>query len=228
MIKKIIKNIVANNFSVFSYPIIVNSYGRSGSTLLSRAIARKGVKPQVRILNKIASGSISKYAWDLNSVNIKNGYIYKTHDYPPKVVSNNQARMLYTFAKPEDVIISLLRLYDQRGKTWMKKHYDHMKIPFKDFKEIVNKDQLQLEAHLNSWLNQDQLPVAFIRYEAMWEHQKKISDYLGFDVSLPKYKERKATYYEDDRVKKVNETYDRLNRKVNKLDDFFIVNSNLL
>jgi len=37
-----------------------------------------------------------------------------------------------------------------------------------------------------------------------------------------------TTYNEDDRVKKVNETYDRLNRKVNKLDDFFIVNSNLL
>jgi hypothetical protein len=88
--------------------------------------------------------------------------------------------MLYTFADPVDVVLSLLRLYGERGEEWMKQYYDHLKVPYTNFENIIEEDQLELENHLNTWLDEDRIPIAFIKYEAMWEHQDEISEFLGF------------------------------------------------
>jgi hypothetical protein len=76
---------------------------------------------------------------------LRNGMVYKTHDYPPVETFNNEVKMLYTFADPVNVVLTLLRLYDERGEEWMKQHHQHLQIPYGNFRAIVAKDQLSLK-----------------------------------------------------------------------------------
>ena len=225
MIKKLIKHSLASYYSTFNLPVIVNSYGRSGSTVLMRSIVKCANEANNKKIQELAFKSVSQTAWDLNGKQLRNGIVYKTHDYPPDETFNNEVKMLYTFADPVDVVLSLLRLYDERGEEWMKQHYDHLKVPYTNFENIIEEDQLELENHLNTWLDEDRIPIAFIKYEAMWEHQDEISDCLGFKIELPTYRKRKAKSKGDDELlSKLEHTYSYLRKKIEKINGFFIHN----
>jgi len=223
--KQLVKNLIGNSFSIFDYPIVVNSYGRSGSTLLTKSIMKSGVYPKSTVFNKLASGSIVKNVWSLNGEYFKSGFVYKSHDYPTDLVSGQDIRMLYVFANPVDVVLSLLRLYDKNGKGWMKTHAEHLKISYENFDNILESDIFQLEQHINAWLESEQFPIAFIRYESMWDNQDDISNFLGFKVKLPPYRKRRAAQVNDKVIiKNIERTYGSLRNKVNKLADFFVLN----
>lgn len=226
MLKMSVKNYIGRAFSKLEYPLVVNSYGRSGSTVLTKSIINCAISERNNFLRDIALKSISQSAWDLDEINLKNGIIYKSHDYPPSNHSNGHIKMIYTFADPLDVILSLIRLFNERGEDWIKLHYEHLGASYtNNFGNIINEDQLNLEVHLEKWLNETRFPIAFIRYENMWENQDKISKYLGFEIQLPVYKKRKSKNIENERViNKIRETYLALRSKLEKLDDFFIHN----
>jgi hypothetical protein len=78
---------------------------------------------------------------------------------------------------------------------------------------------------LNTWLDEDRIPIAFIKYEAMWEYQDKISEFLGFKIELPTYRKRKAKGKGDDELlSKLENTYSYLRKKIEKINGFFIHN----
>jgi len=152
--------------------------------------------------------------------------VYKTHDYPPDETFNNEVKMLYTFADPVDVVLSLLRLYDERGEEWMKQHYDHLKVPYTNFENIIEEDQLELENHLNTWLDEDRFPMAFIKYEAMWDNQDNISDFLGFKIELPSFRKRKAKRNKNKSLlSRLEKTYTPLSNRIGNLNSYFTNNS---
>jgi hypothetical protein len=62
--KKDIKDIISSYFSIADYPILVNSYGRSGSTILTKSIIENANKIKKGPIKKIFSPSISKSAWN--------------------------------------------------------------------------------------------------------------------------------------------------------------------
>jgi hypothetical protein len=223
MIKKLIKHSLAGYYSTFNLPVIVNSYGRSGSTVLMRSIVKCANEAKNKKIQELAFKSISQTAWDLNGKQLRNGMVYKTHDYPPDETFNNEVKMLYTFADPVDVVLSLLRLYDERGEKWMKQHYDHLKANYGNFKNIIKEDQLRLESHLDSWLQESRFPIAFVKYEEMWEYQDEISEFLGFSVSLPPFRERKANKQNNlELISQLKQTYKPVRNKINDLNGFFI------
>jgi len=226
MLKKITKNIIGQAFSKFNYPMVVNSYGRSGSTVLTKSIINSSIQTKNVTIRNIAYRAISQSAWDLNNTNLKNGIVYKTHDYPPSIYQNSNLKMLYTFADPVDVVLSLLRLFEEKGEEWMKLHYKHLGVSYTNsFDQIIYEDQLQLEKHLDSWLNEARIRVAFVRYEKMWDHQDEISDYLGFHIELPEFRERKASKENDfENIETIESSYKSLREKISKLDNFFITN----
>ena len=121
----------------FDYSILVNSYGRSGSTVLTNSIVKSAINTKNEVIKDFAMRSVSKDTWELNYSDLKNGVVYKTHDYPPVEALLNNACILYTFADLVDVGLSLLRLYDERGEEWMEKHYDHLKVSFGNFEKIT-------------------------------------------------------------------------------------------
>jgi len=205
-------------------PIFVNSYGRSGSTVLSNAILKSAIPGDNFLSTKISRGG-KIGAWELDSINPTQGFLYKTHDYPQQNINHCNLRMLYTFADPVDVVLSLLRLFETKGESWMKEHYQHLNAKYGDFPKIIYEDQLGLEKHLNAWLNEERFPIAFIRYETMWKCQDDISDFLGFAVELPPYRKRQAANFNDATIlESIKETYQPLQKKINTLDDFFVLN----
>lgn len=219
---KMLKNLIANRYSKLNYPILVNSYGRSGSTLLTDAIVTSSIETKSYFLQKIISRSLQKRAFDLENTTLTNNTVYKTHDYPPKQNFNINLRMLYTFADPIDVILSLIRIYEANKKEWIKDHYQHLKVEYiNNFWEILNTDQLCLEKHIDTWLNEDRFPIAFIKYETMWNHVEDISDFLGFQIKLPPYRARKSKKQKKEIVLKLKQTYEPLLEKVYNLDEFF-------
>lgn len=222
MIKHALKNVIGNYYTKFNFPIVVNSYGRSGSTVLTKSIVKSAIELENYTENDLTYRSVSQSAWDLQNINLSNGIIYKTHDYPPKKTLRDNVRMIYTFADPIDVVLSLVRLYDQKGEQWIKDHYRHLNTSFANFETIVYEDQLQLAQHLDAWLNEDRFPVAFVKYETMWNHQDELSDYLGFKINLPPFEERKAKRENDgDLLQALEATYGSLRDRVRDLESFF-------
>ena len=193
IISRVITTVFGSHFATFDYPIIVNSFGRSGSTLLTKSIIKAGTTSVWGSVQKVAD--IATYSWrkDLDAQELSGGLVYKTHDYPPKAFPGDNTRMIYTFSDPVDVVLSLLRIHNMRrkrgvtGRDWISIHADHLKVSFDNIEEIVNKDIFHLEDHLNAWLEEERVPIAFVRYETMWEHQEDISDFLGFEITLPPY-----------------------------------------
>lgn len=174
---------------------------------------------------EMVRSSVYQKKWDLNNAALHNGVLYKTHDYPPENRLKNNVRILYIYSDPVDVILSLLRLYDVQGEEWMKTHYKHLRVSFTDFKRIIYEDQLQLENHLQCWLEEERYRIAFIRYEKMWSHQDDISDFLGFKIDLPKHRKRTSkNFIDQSTIKSIEKSYKPLRTKVNALKDFFTNN----
>lgn len=225
MIKKSFKNFIGSNITGLKYPLVINSYGRSGSTVLTKSIIDNLINSNSNLHINIISKAVSQSAWNLDKTKLSNGVVYKTHSYPPQSISNNNIKMLYTFADPVDVVLSILKQFETRGELWIKEHYNHLDVPYHDISQIIHEDQLKLENHLNIWMEETRFPIAFVRYETMWHHQKEISNYLGFNIELPPFKKRKAKSSVNNEVKKIIEkTYSQLRSTVNELKDFFILN----
>ena len=226
MIKNIAKNLFGQSISAFNYPLLVNSYGRSGSTVLTNSIISSAISIDNDDLKKIAHRSLSQTAWDLENDDIKSGIVYKTHDYPPERKLPENTRVLYTFADPIDVVLSLINRFDEKGESWMKEHYSHLKVEYSSF-DLVNNDQLRLKDHLNAWLNEKKYPIAFIKYEHMWGYQKEISDFLGFNVKFPPFKNRASKDLKDVKMLKLlKKTYGSLIDEIMQLEEFQINNKN--
>ncbi|ARN77773.1 hypothetical protein BST97_07040 [Nonlabens spongiae] len=223
--------LVGQSLTKFKYPLLVNSYGRSGSTVLANSIVSSSVILDNDYIKRLALWSALHNAWDITSSNLKKGLLYKTHDLPPQRHSsyaelrNRSTRMLYTFGDPVEVIISLIRLYESRGDIWMSKHFSNLKAEaYFDFLDIINEDILGLENHFKSWLEQNKIPTAFIRYETMWSKQKEISDFLGIDLKLPAYRERNSKEQKDLNLRSnIKATYAKLIDLTDQAEDFFIL-----
>ena len=165
MLKDQIKNIVLDLYSKSDKSIIINSYGRSGSTVLTKSILSSIVRELPLKKANFVKSSLSKEAWDLNTVQLQKGAVYKTHDYPPITVPKGDFKMLYTFANPVDVVTSIKRLKVQRGQKWIATHLDHLKVPHANIDKIVEQDILNLELHLDTWINETRFPILFLNYE---------------------------------------------------------------
>lgn len=222
VLKRVVKNIIAKSLSRLDCPLVINSYGRSGSTVLSESIIDSAGFVDVLNLRSIVSSSLTQFEWNLEGANLADGVIYKSHDYPPTEFKNKKTKMLYTFSNPVNVVLSLLRLWEEWGEGWIKWHYEHLCADYTHrFEDIVHEDQLGLEKHLDAWLCETRIPIAFIRYETMWENQDKISDFLGFDIQLPAFRERKPKDVSAELVATISDSYEPFIKKINGLSDFF-------
>jgi hypothetical protein len=202
--------------------VVINSYGRSGSTMLVNCV-REAASSGLRMLAPLVKKAEEIQAWDLNETTIEKGFVYKTHDYPPEKSPGMHVRVVYVFADPVDVVISLLKRFDESGEPWMRYHYAHMKVEYGNVEKLADEDQLGLEEHFDSWMKVDRLPVAFVNYNQLWEHESDLSGYLGFKLQLPPYVQRKARLSRGaELVERIEATYASLIGKIRKARGFFV------
>ena len=221
--KSLVKNIVGIFFSPKIQPIVVNSYGRSGSTMLMDCIIQGTTSYNNSITSFFIQKSIKHNAWNLEDSDFKKGHVYKTHDYPPINNDLQGIKMVYIFSDPVNTVLSLLRLRVENGEDWMRQHFRHLNASYDKFEDILKRDTIGLERHFTSWIKEDRFKIAFIRYEALWNLQDELSDFLGTNIILPPYKERKALGKDDDKIIwKIKSTYSKFRETIANADDFIV------
>ena len=169
-------------------PIVINSFGRSGSTLLYYAVASSASR-----IGEPGSRLLSDTAWNLGTTPLERGKVYKTHDYPPDG-GLGSAKLVYVFGDPVEATASLDLKVRKSGKSWLDSHCDHLKVPRCAPGEYFDSDCLRIAAHFTTWVDQRSCNAAFVRYEALWDHAKELSDYVGFHVKLPRRKPRRSSH----------------------------------
>lgn len=179
------KNVSALFLSRARTPIVVNSFGRSGSTVLTDAITASASRASEWGARHVVRGE----AWRLESSRLVSGRCYKSHDYPTSSVPAN-TKILYVFGDPLEATRSLIAKATREGAGWMRAHCDHLGVPAATVAEVLSDDVLRVESHLSAWLAYDHSPAAFIRYEEMWSMSEMLSDFLGFRITLPERRDR--------------------------------------
>lgn len=226
-LKQTIKVRLGKAFSPLDKAVLVNSYGRSGSTMLTKSIIASTLNNSSHWFYNLMLRSINQQAWDIDNTRIRSGFIYKTHDYPPQNKINTNCSVIYIFADPVNVVLSLMKIFEElESDKWMREHFEHLKSKYiEDFYSIIDHDTLHLEDHLDSWLAETKLPVAFVRYENLWDNQDKLAEFLDIPLKLPPYKERNAQKDQDSKiVGRLEKTYSNLREKVYSCQDFFTLN----
>lgn len=180
--------------------IIIAGLGRSGTTLLYNSIADNHYYKKQDELIKFDKQKI-----------YKRGYVYKTHDYPPKGVLPKHVKVVFMYGNIYNTVIST----HAKINEWYKKHHYHLSSEiFKPNDEIFYKDIFQFEKQFESWKKSDALVVT---YEKLYtnETQLNLSNYLGFKIKMIKRRERKSSFKNHPMAKVIMNTYTSLFKKMN-------------
>jgi hypothetical protein len=212
-----LKDLLAPAVSRSKHPIVVNSFGRSGSTVLYKAVVASAVaKGPTALAERIIRGR----AWRLDQHQLADGRCYKSHDYPSEHM-NARARVLYIFGDPLAAIRSVIRMVERMGQDWMDEHCAHLRVPPCAPADLMKRDALEIERHLSAWLAQTRNPVAFLRYEKLWDLTKELSDFLGFPIELPA-KQARAAAAGSAATDRLHEVHDGAVRMMQKLPDWSV------
>lgn len=181
--------------------IIINSCGRSGSTILYRWVVRNaGRSKALRFISHMRAA---------RNPNI----VYKTHSYPEKLCLD--AKIVYVYGELKNVSLSVIgaaRKSIERNPGWLAAHLAHMFVKpehknhmvslFKQRKwdmlehYIIQDDKLRLKEHIKAWSDYDKRLL--IRYEDFYSRysdvKMEIEDYLGFEMDDIEIKKRSTDW----------------------------------
>jgi hypothetical protein len=212
-----LKDLLAPAVSRSKHPIVVNSFGRSGSTVLYKAVVASAV---ARGPSAFAQRLIRGRAWRLDEHHLADGRCYKSHDYPSEHM-NQRARVLYIFGDPLAAIRSVITMAERKGQGWLDVHCAHLRVPPCAPADLMERDALEFERHLSAWLTQMRNPIAFLRYEKLWELTDQLSDYLGFRIELPT-KQARAAAAGNAATDRLHEVHDGAVRMTEELPDWSV------
>lgn len=173
--------------------------------------------------------------------------------------------VIFTFTDPVMIILSLYRIYHNdvlvkdcglKGKAFIEAHARNMNARYKDAPTIIEKmfeeDVFNLERMFDAWSSQaaalsststteHPYKLMMLKYEAMWDHQQEISDFVGArscsvngtrcpkgtqcnhwaQVKLPTFVKRpNASAITDEAlINQLKQTYKSLREKIEKVED---------
>lgn len=164
---------------------VVPSLGRCGSQLMTEAIHNHlwGFNDHEKKFLKETRPFIRTYP-----STFKNGVVHKTHLYPMDYPNN--CKVIFTFGDPLSIVLSVVKKSKEPG--WGPAHFKNMLADWSRFKDIMKEDVLGLEKMFDCFYQKQTCDTICLRYETLWENEKQISDFLGFDFKLPTKKSRDA------------------------------------
>lgn len=213
------KSLLAKHFFKDFKPIVVAGTGRSGSTLLFTAISEGLVYKRFKIKPGTLAGRAllqfsRAYTNRLSSVSASHIPAHKTHDMLSS--KNTQgARFVFVYGDPLEAAKSVQTMVTKHSKIWLDEHQFHLKASG-SFEELYERDILNYEGQMLSWLAISNENVFGIRYEDIWDRKDELQEFLGFRVTLPKRIPRKSK----PKVEKYNvELFKHLTSIMNKYND---------
>jgi len=194
------KAVVKQKLSGFfrrKYPrVVVASTGRSGSTMLFDAIAASmgrgclGGLYDKKIINTTVDKVLKGFVLRLNSLSNSPCMVCKTHDIAPgqeDVLPG--VKYIFIYGDPLDSALSVKSMVAKNGESWFYQHLYHLRGEGA-LEDLFEKDVLNYEGQIKSWLAMRSGSVLCIDYDDLWDERDKLSDFLGFEVILPEKRER--------------------------------------
>jgi hypothetical protein len=214
------KNSVKRVFQKLSFsrlpPLVTASMGRSGSTLVFDAVSEGLAHSRFPFFNhsEFSMRLVVDSLWYPSSKTTINGVSYKTHALGDELPRRSPAKCIFVFGKASDAALSVISCRERYGDAWIKEHLEHLRAK-ETFDQISDKDILRFGEQIDSWRRRSDLDRLFIKYDALWENQDKISDFCGFSIQLPPRRERSGTVNHDDElVARIRQTYSDLDKKI--------------
>lgn len=168
--------------------IVIASTGRAGSTMLFDVIADSMIErrlhlrptnPFSRAIKKICTG----YVYRLNDLPDETSLICKTHDVCENAPTTG-FKYIFIYGDPLDSAMSVEQMVRKFGHDWFLSHQKNLRA-FGEFSELYEKDVLNYEGQLTSWLPQRSSRILCIDYDDLWSEEGRLSEFVGFSVKLP-------------------------------------------
>lgn len=191
-------------------PILVGSIGRSGSTLLCTAMRAGLAEKRFGRLARKLPALVKDEAWRLDTTELRNGIVYKTHDRGEFLPARQDLRSVYVYGSASDLILSVFACQKRLGDDWIAAHFDHLRVAC-ELSELPTQDGLRIREHIAGWMETRATPCFVVKYEHIWEMRQQLEDFIGFRVHLPERRARKP--YSDLPIElrdQVYETYGEL------------------
>jgi hypothetical protein len=196
--------------------LVVSSFGRSGSTLIYRALV--AAMGQARFGK--TRGFLADTSWTLGEKKLRRGMVYKTHDYPDALADQTDARAVFVFGSASDAALSVVEQHDREGRAWIDAHFENLKAEG-TYEDLLTRDVLGFGAQLRRWSTFAGAPVLCLRYEALWDHQDRLAEFTGLPVELPPRRARSEKSVSADVGQAVARVYGPIDAAIAKLPDAF-------
>lgn len=198
-------------------PIIVASMGRSGSTLIYDAICESVAEKRFKYFPWLKQRIVFDAAWDLDAQTYRSGAVYKTHGLGHELPKGTESKVIFLFGPASESALSVFKCKEKKGDAWIKEHFQHMRADG-EFSEIGERDVLRFEEQLDSWSLKRDVPVMLLHYDAIWENQDTIAEFLGLPIKLPERRPRSASSEIDEATrKKFETTYRELDKRISEM-----------
>ncbi len=196
--------------------IIVASNGRSGSTLTFKTI-----RQSFRKRNKKRADQASFVA-RLKEADLCPPSLYKTHDFPDVLTSGpKQVRVVFCFGPTKDSALSVYSAKERYGQDWLDTHFYNLHATG-NYDELFRRDVLQQARQIKEWATFEDVPVLCVRYDAIWDHQRDIANFTGFEFVPPARTERAPKNIPAALLEAANSVYDPIDKVVAELPSCFV------
>jgi hypothetical protein len=189
-----------------SNAFIVGGMGRCGTKLICDSLKKSGIVENDVFLDRFNT-----------QIEYKNGFYYKTHDYPPEYLPGN-VKLIYMFGNPMNTAISAHKKINEWGHLH---HYHLNSNLYRCNDELFHKDTLLLQSHFDAWYKEQKFDFISIKYEALYEVEtiETLNRFLGFPIKLIPFEKRDSDYRAHPQSKIIINTYRDLYDKVKAADN---------
>lgn len=204
--------------------VLLASMGRSGSTVLFESAVSTMHEGRDRFFSTRRSLS-QDFVWTLKNARFETGKVYKTHDFPDHLEAPDHLKVIYVFGDPLDIVRSVLSCEEKRGIAWIEEHFLHLKAAFEDYAHIFDKDVLRMGDQIDAWLRPQKFRLLTVKYDAIWEHEQGIADFLELPIKLPVRQPRESSdvTISAEQMRKFEATYSEQIERIAKAPAFRIL-----
>lgn len=192
----------------------ISTAGRSGSTMLRYILLGSG------------KATVLGFPKDMG----KRRGNHCNHWHPHEIPVDGR-KVLFIYADPVDVMLSLIHRCEAYGKRWMSLHYRNV---MGDFSKWGNwdVDSLKIERIFNAFMKPQPFELLSLKYESLWSDTSRqmLDEYLGFAVPLPPYRHRVnvRARVRPQIVEKLENTFAELKVKMDEFDDAIVWNTKVM
>lgn len=206
-------------------PLVVASMGRSGSTLVTHALRHAVAAARFPgPLHAPGLRFVSQQAWDLDRVRFTSGVVYKTHGLAHELPENSGAKVIFLFGSATEAALSVQSCRDRYGARWIEQHFEHLRASG-PFEELGERDVLRFGEQLDGWIGKTGTERLILHYDALWDHEQTLSDFVGVPVQLPPRRARNdASAVDPETRARFVETYAELDTRIATLPACQVLN----